>query len=63
MEIITYIQNNPWNRKYNDNLLNGLDAQGITYHLEYTINGSFLVMVSPDFKDAALRVVLKTPHF
>ena len=59
---LTYLQSNPWNRKYNENLLKGLDAQGITYRLLYTKNGYF-VIVSPDFLDAAQRVVLKTPHF
>lgn len=62
MTVATYLQSNSWNLKYNENLLNGLDAQGITYHLDYAINGSFFVMVSPDFKDAAMRVVLNTPH-
>lgn len=62
MEMLTYLQNNPWNRKYNENLLKGLDAQGITYHLSSTRNGSY-VMVSPEFEAAAQRVVLKTPHF
>lgn len=62
MTVAAYLQSNPWNRKYNENLLKGLEAQGVPFHLSSTRNGSF-VMVSPEFQDAAQRVVLKTPHF